>query len=155
MQAYFKLLHIGLNLFCRGANNLSSLRKIVAFEPVDSEMLQKQSPYDHQRLFGQWSITDEFKQALTNYSTSGDTIPILLSLDDLGRVPEWFSDLMPLPRGEIESLFKQNQTVSKGVKARDMNVFLLATPTDESLPNEFRRLVAQGKFTPDKEATTK
>ncbi len=116
------------------------------------KVLQK----SHNRhLFGRNHDTDKYKEMLTNNAKPGDTILLLLSLDDPGRVPEEFSDLMPLPWREIESLLKQNETVFRQGKARDMNVFLLATPTDESLRNEFRRLVAEGKFTLDKGATTK
>ncbi len=70
-------------------------------------------------------------------------------------VPEEFSDLLLLPRPEIESLLKQGQTVFKQGKVRGMNVFLLATPTFEDMGKEFRRLIAEGKFTLDKEAAAK
>ncbi len=124
-------------------------------DTVGWEMLRKQSPYNHQNMYGRWPITDEYKKALTNDAKPGDTILLFLSPDTSSRVSAEFSDLMPLPWSEIESLLKQNQTVFRQGKARDIDVFLLATPTDESLRMEFRRLVAEGKFTPDKGATTK
>jgi hypothetical protein len=106
-------------------------------------------------MYGRWPITDEFKKSLTTDAKPGDIILMFLSPDTSTRVPAELSNLMPLPWSEIESLLKQNQTVFKKGKARDIDVFLLATPTDESLPSEFRRLVAEGKFTLDKEGTTK
>jgi len=109
----------------------------------------------NQHLFQRPHHTNEYKEMLTKNTKPGDTILLLLSLDDPGRVPEEFSDLMPLPWSETDNLLKRNQTVFRQGKARNMNVFLLATPTDESLRKEFRRLVAEGKFTLDKEATTK
>ena len=95
------------------------------------------------------------RKALKNDAKPGDTILLFLSPDTSSPVSAEFSDLLPLPWSEIESLLKQNQTVFRQGKVRGMNVFLLATPTEESLPNEFRRLVAEGKFTLDKETTTK
>ena len=65
-------------------------------------------------------------------------------------MPEEFSDLLLLPWSEIESRLEQGQTVFKKGKARDMNVFLLVTPTIEGTRKEFRRLVADGEFTSDK-----
>ncbi len=99
--------------------------------------------------------TNDYKETLKENAKPGDIIILLLSLDDPGRVPEEFSDLMPLSWPETESLLKQGQTVFKQGKARDMNVFLLATPTTEDTRKEFRRLLAEGKFTPGKGETTK
>jgi hypothetical protein len=116
------------------------------------KVLQKSA---NRHLFGRNHNANDYMNMLTNNAKPGDTILLLLSLDDPSRVPEEFSDLMPLSWPEIESLLKQSQTVFRQGKARDMNVFLLATPTAESLRNEFRRLVAEGKFTLDKRATTR
>lgn len=106
-------------------------------------------------LFQRSHSKDNYKEMLTKNTKPGDTILLLLSLDDPGRVPEEFSDLMPLSWPEIESRLKQSQTVFKQGKSRDMNVCLLATPTVESLRTEFRQLVTEGKFTLDKRAPTK
>jgi hypothetical protein len=106
-------------------------------------------------FFGRNHIADHYKEMLTKNAKPGDTILLLLSLDDNSRVPEEFSDLMPLSWAEIESLLKQGHTVFRQGKARDMNVFLLATPTAESLRTEFRRLVTEGKFSLDKVTPTK
>jgi len=122
---------------------------------VGWETLRKQGPYIHQNMYGRWPMTDEYKKALTNDARPGDTVLALLSLDEPRRVPEEFSDVLLLPWSEIESRLKQGQTVFKHGEARGMNVFLLATPTAEGTRKEFRRLVAEGKFTPDKEAATK
>ena len=111
----------------------------------------------NQHLFQRYHSLDDYKDMLTNNAKPGDTIILLLCLDDPHRVPGEFSDLMPLSWPEIESLLKQGRTrtVFRQGKARDMNVFLLATPTTESLRTEFRRLVTEGKFTLDKSTSTK
>jgi len=53
VKAYFELLHVGLNRFCRGEINLNSLRKIVAFEtfqvsaehgPLSAEIFNVRNP---------------------------------------------------------------------------------------------------------------
>ena len=108
------------------------------------EMLQKS---DDRHFFVRNHDIDQYKEMLTNHAKPGDTIILLLSLDDPSRVPGEFSDLMPLSWPEIEGLLKQSQIVFRQGKARNMNVFLLATPTAESLQTEFRRLVTEGKFT--------
>ena len=116
------------------------------------EVLQKS---DHRHLFHRNHDTDQYQEMLAHNAKPGDTILLLLSLDDPTRVPEKFSDLMPLSWSEIESRLKQSQTVFRQGKARNLNVFLLAAPTAESLRNEFRRLVAERRFTLDQGATTK
>jgi hypothetical protein len=70
-------------------------------------------------------------------------------------VPQEFSDLLPLSWPETERLLKQGRTVFKQGKAREMDVAVLAAPTAEKLREEFRRFAAEGKFAPDKGATTK
>jgi hypothetical protein len=122
------------------------------YDKYGCEVLQKSN---NQHLFQRNHSRDNYKGMLTNNAKPGDTILLLLSLDDHSRVPKEFSDLMPLSWAEIESLLKQGHTVFRQGKARDMNVFLLATPTAESLQTEFRRLVTEGKFTLDKGAPTK
>jgi len=110
---------------------------------------------NNQHLFQRNHSKDNYKGMLTKNAKPGDTIFLLLSLDDPDRVPEEFSDLMPLSWPEIESLLKQDHTVFKQGKARDMNIFLIAAPTVESLRNEFQRLVEEGKFTLEKGVTQK
>lgn len=122
------------------------------YDKYGCEVLMKSTG---QHYFGRNHIADHYKEMLANNAKPGDTLILLLSLDDPGRVPEEFSDLMPLSWPEIKRRLKQSQTVFKQGKARDMNVFLLATPTAESLRNEFRRLVTEEKFIPDKGTTTK
>jgi hypothetical protein len=96
--------------------------------------------------FGRYHVANQYEEMLTKNAKPGDTIVLLLSLDDKGRVPETFSDLLPSPWTEIESRLKQGETVLVKGKARDMTVFLLATPTVESLRNAFRQAVAERKF---------
>lgn len=109
----------------------------------------------NRHLFGRGHDASQYKEMLTKNAKPDDTILLLFSLDTPGRVPQEFSDLMPLSWRETESLLKQNRTVFRQGRARDMNVFLLAAPTAESLRNEFRRLAAEGKFTLGTGATTK
>jgi hypothetical protein len=111
-------------------------------------MLRKYDP-NLSNLYGDGHNTVHFKEQLKN-AKSGDIILLLLSLETSSRVPEEFPDLMLLSWPEIESRLKQGQTVFKQGKASDMNVFLLAAPTSESTLKEFQRLVAEGKFIPDK-----
>ncbi len=90
------------------------------------------------------------RKSLKNDTKPGDTILALLSLHDLPGVPAEFSDLLLLPRAEIDSRLKQGQTLFKQGKVRGMNVFLVAAPTSQGTRKEFRRLVAEGKFTFEK-----
>ena len=125
------------------------------FDKAGWELLQKQEPYKHQNLYGRWPMTDEYNKALKNDTKPGDTVIALFSLHDLPGVPEEVSDLLLLPRSEIESRLKQGQTVFKQGTVRGMNVFLVATPSFDDMGKEFRRLIAKGKFTLDKEAAIK
>ena len=120
-------------------------------DQIGWKMLQK----SNRHLFQRSHYMNEYKEMLAKNAKPGDTVILLLSLDDPSRVPEKFSDLMPLSWPEIESLLRQGQIVLKQSKARDMKVFLLAAPTGVSLREEFRRLVAEGRFILDKGATTK
>ena len=122
------------------------------FDKDGCEALLKSGP---RHLFGRSHGTEQYQEMLANNAKPGDTIFLLLSLDDSSRVPEKFSDLTPLSWPEIESQLKQSQTVFRQGKARNMDVFLLAAPTAERLRDEFRRLAAEGKFTPGQAATTK
>lgn len=105
-------------------------------------------------FFGRNHVAKQYENMLTNRAKPGDTIILLLSLDHYSRMPEEFSDLLPSPWPEVESRLEREQIVFKQRKARDMNVFLLAAPTTERLRNEFQRLVAEAKFTPDAGAQT-
>ncbi len=122
------------------------------FDKDGFDALQKS---DRRHLFGRNHDANQYKEMLTKNAKTGDTIVLLLSLDDASRVPGGFSDLMPLPWPEIEALLTQGQTVFRQGKARGMNVCLLAAPTVKSLRSEFRRLVAEGKCTLNKDAATK
>jgi hypothetical protein len=114
-------------------------------------MLQPSNRHLFQRPHG----TKDYQEMLTKNAKPGDTILLLLSLDAPGRVPQEFSDLLPLSWPETERLLKQGRTVFKQGKSREMDVVVLAAPTAEKLREEFRRFAAEGKFTPDKGATTK
>ncbi len=98
-------------------------------------------------IIGRDHVEDQYQEQLTKNAKPGDTIILLLSLDAPSRVPDKFSDLLPLSWSETEAMLKQGQTVFRQSKARDMNIFLLATPSGEGLRNEFRRLGSEGKFT--------
>ena len=106
-------------------------------------------------LWGRDHVADQYQEMLTKNAKPGDTIVLLLSLDGPGRVPDEFSDLLPSPWPQVESLLRQGQTVFRQGQARDMDVFLLAAPTAKTLRQEFRRLVAEGKFMPDAGAKPK
>jgi hypothetical protein len=99
-------------------------------------------------LFGRNHAADHYKEMLTNNAKPGDTIILLLSLEDGSRVPDEFCDLMPLPWSETESRLKRGDTVFVKGRARDMTVRLLAAPTVERLRTEFRRLAAEKMFVP-------
>jgi hypothetical protein len=103
----------------------------------------------HRHFWGRDHVADQYQDMLTRNAKPGDTIILLLSLGSRGRVPDEFSDLLPLPWPQVESLLRQGQTVFRRGQARDMDVFLLATPTTETLRQEFRRLVTEGKFVLD------
>jgi len=130
-------------------------RSIFIFGIWDKETCEMLLKSANQHCFGRPHATDDYKEMLTNNAKPGDTIILLLSLDAPSRVPGEFSDLMPSSWPEIESLMKHGQVVFKQGKAREMNVFLIAAPTVENLRNEFRRLVAEGKFALDAGAKTR
>jgi len=121
---------------------------IFIFGVWDKEGCESLMKSTGRHLFGRNHAANNYKEMLTNSAKPGDTIILLLSLDDTERVPDGFCDLMPLPWSEIESRLKQGNTVFVKGKARDMSVRLLATPTAASLRTEFRRLAAEKKFIP-------
>jgi hypothetical protein len=100
-------------------------------------------------IFGRRHFAAEYQKMLTENGKAGDTIILLLSLDDAeGRVPAAYWDLLPMPWAEVERRLKQGQVVFERGKAREMNVFLLAVPTTPELRNEFRRLSTEKRFSP-------
>jgi hypothetical protein len=109
----------------------------------------------HRHFWGRDHVADQYQEMLTKNAKPGDTIILLLSLDDRGRVPAEFSDLLPSSWLQVESLLKQGQVVFQQGQARDLDVFLLAAPTGEALRKEFRRLVTEGKFVLDAGARPK
>jgi hypothetical protein len=117
-----------------------------------SDMLLRTS---HRHFWGRDHVADQYQDMLTRNAKPGDTIILLLSLGSRGRVPDEFSDLLPLPWPQVESLLRQGQTVFRRGQARDMDVFLLATPTTETLRQEFRRRITEGEFVPDAGAKPK
>ncbi len=121
----------------------------------DQEGCQVLLKSSNRHLFGRNHVADQYKEMLTNNAKPGDTIILLLSLDESGRVPAEFSDLLPSSWLEVESLLKQGQPVFQQGQARDMNVFLVAAPKVETLRTEFRRLVTEGKFVLDSPASPK
>lgn len=121
--------------------------------PEGIDLLRKFDP-SLADVYGQSHDTARFKEMLKK-AQPGDTVLLLLSLETSNRVPEELSDLVLLSWHRIESVLKQGENVFRRGKVRDMNVFLVATPSAEGTRKEFRRLVAEGKFRPDKGATTK
>ncbi|MBW8035899.1 MAG: hypothetical protein FVQ79_09780 [Planctomycetes bacterium] len=119
---------------------------IFLFGIWDKEGCQLLKQISNQHFFGRDHIEDQYREMLTKNAKPGDTIIILLSLDNKDRIPVGFSDLIPSPWSEIENRLKQEQTVFMKGNAREMTVYLLATPTAESLRTEFRRLVTEKKF---------
>jgi hypothetical protein len=109
----------------------------------------------HRHLWGRDHVAADYQEMLTKNAKPGDTIILLLSLNERGRVPAEFSDLLPSPWAQVERLLQQGQAVFQQGKARDMDVFLLAAPTTETLRSEFRRLVREGKFVLDAGAKPK
>ncbi len=104
---------------------------------------------DPRHLWGRAHVAAQYREMLTKNAKPGDTVILLLSLNEPGRVPAEFSDLLPSPWPQVENLLKQGQVVFQQGPARDMDVFLLAAPTTEALRNEFRRLITEGKFVLD------
>jgi hypothetical protein len=132
-----------------------SRQSIFIFGPynqADCELLKKAAG---RHVFGRRHAADQYKEMLANNAKPGDTIILLLSLDDPSRIPEEYSDLAASPWPPIEGFLKQGRTVVKQRKARDMNIFLIAAPTVDSLHSEFRRLAGEGKFVLDAGARTK
>jgi len=98
-------------------------------------------------LFGRLHVAEEYHAMLTRNAKPGDTVILLLSLDDeKARVPNDYSDLLPAPWTEIERRLKQGETVFERGKAREMIVFVLATPTTAGLRSEFQRLAMGRRF---------
>jgi hypothetical protein len=127
---------------------------IFVFGSVGEEGWKLLRKSTNRSLSGHSHDTAKFKEMLAKNAKPGDTILLLLSLNAPSRLPQEFSDLMPLPWPEIEGLLKKGQIVFKQGKAREMDVFLVATPTIQSTQKLFRRLVAEGKFTFGTGATT-
>jgi hypothetical protein len=111
-------------------------------------MLRRLDP-NMSSLWGDSDDTVHFKQQLT-HAKPGDSVLLLLCPENVSRVRKAFPDLLVLSRSEIDRRLERGHMVFKQGKARDMNVFLLVTPTREGTQKEFRRLVARGKFTPDR-----
>jgi len=120
---------------------------IFIFGPVGKEGWEslRSSVDDH--LFGRGHAAKDYEEILTKHSKAGDKIILLFSLDGSSRLPQQFSDLMPLSWPDVESRLKQGKTVFEQGKKREMTVFLLAAPTVQNLHTEFRRLVEEKKFT--------
>jgi hypothetical protein len=83
---------------------------------------------------------------LTKNSKPGDQIILLLSLDSNERVPQEFSDLMPLSWVQIEERLKNGRFVLEQGFSRKMKVFLIAAATTSEMNTEFQRLIAEKKF---------
>jgi hypothetical protein len=114
-------------------------------DQVDGQALVASAEQRH--YFGRSHDADEYKKMLTKNAKPGDCIILLLSLDDAeGRVPKEYSDLLPLPWAEVENRLKQGQKVFERGKAREMIVFVLATPTTAGLRGEFQRLATGRRF---------
>ncbi len=119
---------------------------IFIFGIWDKEGCQSLQESTGWNIFGRNHAADQYEKMLTKNAKSGDTIILLLSLDDKVRVPDRFSYLMSSPWSEIEGRLKQGRTVFTRGSANEMAVFILATPTIDTLRSEFRRLAAEKKF---------
>jgi hypothetical protein len=105
--------------------------------------------FKDRHCFGRNHVAADYTEMLSKNAKPGDTVILLVSLDDSkGRVPDEFSDLLPSPWSETEGHLKEGKTIFKQTKAREMSVFLLAAPTAATLQEEFRRLVAEKRFSP-------
>ena len=81
----------------------------------------------------------EYRKAFDERSKPGDTVVLLLALDDAGRVPEDFHDLLPGPWVDVEARLKDGKEVFLKYTAREMNIVLLAAPTVKQLEQLIRR----------------
>jgi len=75
----------------------------------------------------------------------GDIIVLVFSLDREGRIPSEYEDLLPLEWPDIEGRLKQGKTLELQGTARDLNVILLAAPTEKKL----RQLIKESKLLKD------
>lgn len=76
---------------------------------------------------------------------AGDIIVLVFSLDREGRVPSEYEDLLAQPWSATEATLKKGKTVELQGKARDLNVILLAAPTEKKL----RKLIKESKLLKD------
>ena len=97
-------------------------------------------------LWGRAHDPGEYRKMLATLARKGDMVILLLSLDDSGRVPDEYADLLPTPWSEIEGRLKKGDVIFQQGAARGWTVYLLAAPTKEALNGEFRRLIAEKTF---------
>ncbi|MEN6355842.1 MAG: hypothetical protein ABFD83_02020 [Armatimonadota bacterium] len=113
---------------------------ILSFGNVGWDAVQTLAKNYGYNLFGRDNSLGSYKELFGKIAKPGDTVILLLSLDDPQRVPDEYSDLMPIPWPDIETKLKQGQTVLKWGKARDMNVLLIAAPTKMDARSELQKL---------------
>jgi hypothetical protein len=94
-----------------------------------------------------------YREVFDRKTRAGDTLVLLLSLDNAGRVPDEFKDILPEPWPDIEARIKNGQDVFLKGHARDMNIILFASPTVNGLENLIRQSDWLPSSKPKKPAT--
>jgi beta-lactamase regulating signal transducer with metallopeptidase domain len=122
------------NIFVMSPSNFGMFREI--FNMVKDVTWNKTGRYHEKKSYDEIFI-DEIHN-----KKPGDIIVLLFSLDSRERIPTEYEDLLPKPWSEIEAALEQGKTVELKGKARELNVILLAAPTNEQL----RSLVRESKL---------
>lgn len=117
---------------------------IFTFGYIDKETIEAIMKAQH-HFFGRGHDAAQYQDMLTNIAKPDDTIVLLVSLDDPGRVPAEFRDLMPTQWSNIESKLKQEEVVVMQGKAREMNTLLIAARTRVKMLEELRCLANDPK----------
>ena len=113
------------NIFITSPSNFEMFREI--FDMVKDVTSNKTGRYHNKRSYDEIFI-DEIHN-----KKPGDIIVLLFLLDSTDRIPTEYGDLLPRPWPEIEAVLKQGKTVELKGEARELNVILLAAPTNQQL----------------------
>jgi beta-lactamase regulating signal transducer with metallopeptidase domain len=122
------------NIFVMSPSNFGMFREI--FDMVRDVTWNKTGRYHNKKSY------DEIFIDKIHNEKPGDIIVLLFSLDSQDRIPAEYEDLLPEPWSEIDAALKQGRTVELKGNARELNVILLAAPTNAQL----RSLVQTSKL---------
>lgn len=93
--------------------------------------------------YNQWGrnhSNDMYDEMFELHAKPGDLLVMLFALDKPERIPDEYKDLLPRPWPEIEEQLKRGETIIARGKARDLNVLLLAIPSENQLPEILDKL---------------